>query len=645
MSRWIDGGCDAGANPCDDNDVCTTDSCDSQLQMCTHILDRTIQNCNTTEAECNTFGCVPQCNGLVCGDNGCGGLCGVCPSDQGCLNGACQSLSGRQGTCLSPLTISANPVVANTVYRVSGDTSNGIHLNKPSCNPEALAPELIYKFRVPANARFGVDIRVGNVSIELDTILELRKENCTPPVEAYANQYGTIVGCADDSTPPGAYGSRVEALVYGGPNGTDYFVLVSGYCQTCVGPLYVPIFWSLVFPTHFLTTVRCISELVLHVTDGCIPTCDGKFCGASLFCPSSSYGCGQCPDGEECTNSQRCRPINCVPDCTNGQGGNKTCGDDGCGGSCGSCIDGVEHCDVKTSTCHVLPTCNTLHPICTEGCNSTQYCGSDCKCYNLNEPIPDLTLIQSDLLDMSDEWTYFDNISCASIEGCVGGTGWRRLLRFTVSALNQGYKDLAPGNPEDVPDLFEYSPCHAHFHFEDFARYYLLNPSDGGIALTGRKQAYCMLDSHRTFDGSASPCRSQYACDNQGVSVGWVDTYSQSLDCQWLDITGIAAGQYDLYVVLNPRRIFHESSWENNAGTVRVNITVSSPPANPGAPVSAGNPSPVPVAASVPFASPTATQNSAPKAKSPSGLVNSAPAVSIAVAFLMTVTLCTSLFL
>lgn len=125
------------------------------------------------------------------------------------------------------------------VYRVTGDTSTGIHLNTPSCNTEALAPELLYKFRVPANARFGVDIRVGNAEDELDTVLELRKENCTIPEEEFANQFGTVVGCADDSTPPGHYGSRVEAIVHGGPNGTDYFILVSGYCQTCVGPLCV----------------------------------------------------------------------------------------------------------------------------------------------------------------------------------------------------------------------------------------------------------------------------------------------------------------------------------------------------------------------------------------------------------------------
>ena len=33
--------------------------------------------------------CVPQCDGAVCGSDGCGGSCGECPEGQGCASGAC----------------------------------------------------------------------------------------------------------------------------------------------------------------------------------------------------------------------------------------------------------------------------------------------------------------------------------------------------------------------------------------------------------------------------------------------------------------------------------------------------------------------------------------------------------------------------
>ena len=45
--------------------------------------------------------CVPQCQGKSCGNDGCGGTCGTCPSGQTCgTNGTCQS---GGGTCAHPL--------------------------------------------------------------------------------------------------------------------------------------------------------------------------------------------------------------------------------------------------------------------------------------------------------------------------------------------------------------------------------------------------------------------------------------------------------------------------------------------------------------------------------------------------------------
>ncbi len=33
--------------------------------------------------------CVPQCSGKECGDNGCGGFCGLCPANKSCTDGQC----------------------------------------------------------------------------------------------------------------------------------------------------------------------------------------------------------------------------------------------------------------------------------------------------------------------------------------------------------------------------------------------------------------------------------------------------------------------------------------------------------------------------------------------------------------------------
>ncbi|MBQ9394757.1 MAG: hypothetical protein IJU23_04470, partial [Proteobacteria bacterium] len=58
----------------------------------------------------------------------------------------------------------------------------------------------------------------------------------------------------------------------------------------------------------------------------CVPNCDGKSCGED-GCGGS---CGQCRSNEVCTDNA----CVCVPNCEE-----KSCGDDGCGGSCGQCSE------------------------------------------------------------------------------------------------------------------------------------------------------------------------------------------------------------------------------------------------------------------------------------------------------------------
>ena len=48
--------------------------------------------CDDTKKVCNNntcMACVPDCNGKKCGDDGCGGSCGVCPSEETCINNNC----------------------------------------------------------------------------------------------------------------------------------------------------------------------------------------------------------------------------------------------------------------------------------------------------------------------------------------------------------------------------------------------------------------------------------------------------------------------------------------------------------------------------------------------------------------------------
>ncbi len=161
----------------------------------------------------------------------------------------------------------------------------------------------------------------------------------------------------------------------------------------------------------------------------------------------------------------------------------------------------------------------------------------------------------------------FKSGDCAVFEGCVGGTKKRKLLRFDVATPNIGTADLVLGDPTNNP-LFQYSPCHGHYHFNGYALYELLDAS-GQTVLTGRKQAFCLLD-YLPYASNAGPAK--FTCSYQGISAGWQDVYGSYLDCQWLDVTGIRVGSYRLRVTINPEFLLTESDYSNNSATVPVVI-------------------------------------------------------------------------
>jgi V8-like Glu-specific endopeptidase len=77
---------------------------------------------------------------------------------------------------------------------------------------------------------------------------------------------------------------------------------------------------------------------------GCQPACSGKVCGDD----GCGGTCGSCAAGQSCSAGQ----CLCVPACSG-----KVCGDDGCGGSCGSC--GVGQSCTTGGSCvgSCLPSC------------------------------------------------------------------------------------------------------------------------------------------------------------------------------------------------------------------------------------------------------------------------------------------------
>jgi hypothetical protein len=65
----------------------------------------------------------------------------------------------------------------------------------------------------------------------------------------------------------------------------------------------------------------------------CLIECDGRECGDN----GCGGLCGSCDDGLSCSDAGQCETpaLDCTPQCFR-----NTCGDDGCGGQCGDCVDG-----------------------------------------------------------------------------------------------------------------------------------------------------------------------------------------------------------------------------------------------------------------------------------------------------------------
>ena len=121
-----------------------------------------------------------------------------------------------------------------------------------------------------------------------------------------------------------------------------------------------------------------------------------------------------------------------------------------------------------------------------------------------------------------------------------------------------------------------------HWHFEQFARYALLN-SSMKLAVPSHKEAFCigasdpvdLLARHAVWQppvvGLAGQCGQQTALwVQESLPVGWGDTYIQSIPGESFNISKVPNGTYYIEVVANPLRLLHETSTRNDVSLRKV---------------------------------------------------------------------------
>jgi hypothetical protein len=129
---------------------------------------------------------------------------------------------------------------------------------------------------------------------------------------------------------------------------------------------------------------------------------------------------------------------------------------------------------------------------------------------------------------------------------------------------------------------FDSQHGHNHWHFEQFARYQLLD-SARSLAVRSHKMGFCiaptdpvnLLAPHAVWQppsiGLGGECGVPTALWVQEMMpVGWGDTYFQYVAGQAFDITRVPNGTYYIEVIANPERVLYESNTSNDSSLRKV---------------------------------------------------------------------------
>jgi Lysyl oxidase len=129
---------------------------------------------------------------------------------------------------------------------------------------------------------------------------------------------------------------------------------------------------------------------------------------------------------------------------------------------------------------------------------------------------------------------------------------------------------------------FDSKHGHNHWHFQQFARYSLLN-SAHQLAVPSRKVGFCIAPTdpvdllrpgatwQPSFLGFGGQCGSPTALwVQEELPLGWGDTYFQSVAGQSFNITNLPNGTYYIEIQANPEHVLYETDTSNDVSLRKV---------------------------------------------------------------------------
>lgn len=163
--------------------------------------------------------------------------------------------------------------------------------------------------------------------------------------------------------------------------------------------------------------------------------------------------------------------------------------------------------------------------------------------------------------------------------------GFRRPGEAIMDGWEYFYANGEPVGRAPAGDLvYDARPGHQHWHFEQFARYSLLDADQTRI-VRSEKTGFCLAPTDAIDMTAPGAEWNPYsiglstACGSRGsiwtrevLPTGWGDTYFQGLPGQSFDITDLPDGTYFIAVEANPDGLLIEGSTSNNVELRKIKL-------------------------------------------------------------------------
>lgn len=127
--------------------------------------------------------------------------------------------------------------------------------------------------------------------------------------------------------------------------------------------------------------------------------------------------------------------------------------------------------------------------------------------------------------------------------------------------------------------LYENGDFHNHWHLKAIARYSLGLPGGGAEVAPAMKVGFCLLDSERisgtvplTHHAECEKNRPGAESVGMGISSGWRDVYHRNLLFQWVDVSDVQPGRYEVRSQIDPEGYIAETDEANPVSAVPVEL-------------------------------------------------------------------------